>query len=99
MTTVAAAGALDQSRTVLWWSALGAVVVVIVCVVILLTLLSSFVRDIEHRLRLARADAAQASAHLAASPLIGEAADLIKELAGHLERQTGVVTAEPGDAA
>ena len=83
----------NSSRAEVWWCALGADAVVIACVVILLTLLSAFVRDIERALALARIKTAQTAEHLAESTLIPEAADLIKQLAGELQRQNVAVGA------
>lgn len=89
---------LDQSRIEIWWAALGAGLVVIACVVILLTLMSAFVRDIEARLQVAVTETHVAAAQVAASDLVGEAAVLIHDLAGELERHVTVVSAASSEA-
>ena len=81
-----------SNETVLWWTVIGIGVVVALCVVVLLSLLTAFVRDIDHHVAVAAVQLQHVVTNTSTYPHGRETARLSNALGVELEAHNRVLS-------
>jgi len=81
-----------SNDTVLWWTVIGICVVVDLCVVVLLSLLTAFVRDIDHHVAVAAVQLQHVVTNTSTYPHVQETAQLISALGVELQAHNRVLS-------
>ncbi|KRA27232.1 MULTISPECIES: hypothetical protein [unclassified Nocardioides] len=85
-----------DNETALWWILIGIGVAVTLCVVVLLSLLSAFVRDIEHNVRAAGAQLGHLANNTGTHPHVHQTAQLISALGVELQAHNAALSRTTG---
>jgi len=85
-----------NNETILWWIVIGIGVVVVACVVILLSLLTAFVKDIDHHVGIVAVQLQHVLANTSTYPHVQETARLVSALGVELQAHSNALSTATG---